>query len=360
MTALRAAVVGCGNVAGNHAAAYRDLPGVDLVAVADVDPARAATLARRFGGRAVAPEVLFDPNLGLDLVSICTPHPTHEAVVAEAAAHGVHVLCEKPIAIDLPAAARMVAATESAGVRLGVLFQRRFWPAAQRIRRAIDDGTLGQPFLGHTSTLLHRDPEYYTATDWRGTWATDGGGVLMTQAVHNVDLLQWFMGEAVEVSAVHSTVRHPIEVEDTAVATIRFAGGGLATLSASTALTPGLGSRVQVTGRSGATVGLAEYPEGSEARIDLWAVPGAEAVGDPYPGGLAADLDLAAINGGLAPFHALQIADFVAAVRDRREPAVTGREAAKSLAILTAIYASAASGRPEPVPRLPVPVPVPQ
>jgi len=249
----------------------------------------------------------------------------------------------------------MIAAAEAAGVLLGVLFQRRFWPAAQRIRRAIDDGTLGQPFLGHASVLLHRDPQYYTATAWRGTWATDGGGVLMTQAVHNVDLLQWFMGQAVEVSAAHGTFVQPIEVEDTAVATIRFAGGGLATLAASTALTPGLGTRVQVTGRSGATVGLAEYPEGSEARIDLWAVPGAEAVAAPYGGGLTGDLDLPAINAGLAPFHALQIADFVAAVRDRREPAVTGREAAKSLAILTAIYASAASGRPEAVPHLPVP-----
>ena len=351
MAALRAGVVGCGNVAGNHAAAYRDHPGVDLVAVADVDPGRAGELARRFGGRAVTPERMFD--LDLDLVSVCTPHPTHEDIVIRAAANGVHVLCEKPIAIDLSSAARMVTAAETAGVLLGVLFQRRFWPAAQRIRRAIDDGTLGQPFLGHASVLLHRDPQYYTATPWRGKWETDGGGVLMTQAVHNIDLLQWFMGEAIEVSAAHSTIVQPIEVEDTAVATMRFAGGGLATLAASTALTPGLGTRVQVTGRTGATAGLAEYPEGSEARIDLWAIPGAQAVTDPFGGGLTTDLDLATINTSLAPFHALQIADFVAAVRERREPLVTGREAAKSLAILTALYTSAASGRPEPVRYLP-------
>ena len=139
----------------------------------------------------------------------------------------------------------------------------------------------------------------------------------------------------------------------TTVVAIRFAGGGLATLAASTALTPGLGSRVQVTGRTGATAGLAEYPEGSEARIDLWAIPGAETVTDPFGGGLTTDLDLATINNSLAPFHALQIADFVAAVRERREPVVTGREAAKSLAILTALYTSAASGRPEPVRYLP-------
>ena len=207
MTVLRAGVVGCGNVAGNHAAAYRDLPGVELVACSDVDPSRAASFAAPVRRSAAAtPDGLFD--LGLDVVSVCTPHPTHESVVTQAAAHGVHVLCEKPIAIDLGAAARMGAACEAAGVTLGVLFQRRFWPAARRIRAAIDDGTLGEPVLGHASVLLHRDTSYYTADAWRGTWATDGGGVLMTQAVHNIDLLQWFLGEAVEVSAAHATVKH--------------------------------------------------------------------------------------------------------------------------------------------------------
>ncbi|WP_166462842.1 Gfo/Idh/MocA family protein [Amycolatopsis acidicola] len=349
---IRAGVIGCGNVAGNHASAYRDLPDTELVACADVDPARAGEFAARYGAAATSPAEIF--GLGLDVVSVCTPHPTHEAVVTEAAAHGVQVLCEKPIAIDLGAAARMIEACERAGVTLGVLFQRRFWPASQRIRAAIDDGTLGEPVLGHASVLLHRETSYYTADAWRGTWKTDGGGVLMTQAVHNIDLLQWFMGDAVEVHCSHTAFKHgdAIEVEDTAVATVRFASGGLATIAASTALTPGLGTRVQVTGRTGATAGLAEYPEGSEARLDVWAVPGQEAVASPFGAGLAEDLTLARINGSLAPFHALQIADFTAAVRERREPAVTGREAAKSLAILTALYASAASGRPEAVPAL--------
>ncbi|MGW0785479.1 Gfo/Idh/MocA family protein [Streptomyces sp. NPDC002913] len=358
---LRAGVIGCGNVAGNHAAAYRDLPGVDLVACGDVDPARAARFAGRYGAAASSPDEIL--GLGLDLVSVCTPHPTHESVVTRAAAHGVHVLCEKPIATELGSATRMVAACEAAGVTLGVAFQRRFWPAARRIRRAIDDGTLGTPVLGHASVLLHRDTSYYTADAWRGTWATDGGGVLMTQAIHNIDLLRWYMGEAVEVSASHAAFKHgdAIEVEDTAVATVRFASGGLATLAASTALTPGLGTRVLVSGRTGASAGLAEYPEGSEARVDLWAVPGAEAAVSPFGGGLTEDLPLSRINGALAPFHALLIADFADAVREGRDPAVTGREAMKSLAILTAAYASASSGRPEPVPTLtPEPVPTPR
>ncbi|MEV4730103.1 Gfo/Idh/MocA family oxidoreductase [Saccharopolyspora sp. NPDC049426] len=350
--ALRAAVIGCGNIAGNHAAAYRGLPGVELVACTDVSSERAELFAARHSTSAADPDEVFD--LDLDLISVCTPHPTHESVVTRAAAHGVHVLCEKPIAIELGSAARMVAACEVAGVTLGVAFQRRFWPAAQRVRAAIDDGTLGTPVLGHASVLLHRETSYYTADAWRGSWASDGGGVLMTQAVHNIDLLQWFMGDAVEVTAAHTTAKHgeAIEVEDTAVATLRFASGGLATLAASTALTPGLGTRVQVVGRTGASAGLAEYPEGSEARIDVWAVPGEEAAESPFGPGLRADLTLPEINGSLAPLHTLQIADFVSAVRERRDPAVTGREAAKSLAILTALYASAASGCPEQVPAL--------
>src|SRR5262249_28666861 len=163
------------------------------VAVCDVDEARARQTATRWKIDRAFGSVEELLASGVDIVSVCTPHPTHEAVVLAAAAAGAHVLCEKPIAIDLDSAERMIAACEKAGVTLGGLFQRRFWPAAQRLRAAIDDGLLGRPVLGHTSVVLHRDPSYYSAAAWRGTWATDGGGVLMTQAIHNIDLLQWLM-----------------------------------------------------------------------------------------------------------------------------------------------------------------------
>lgn len=344
---LRIGIVGCGRIATTHVLAFREA-GAEVVACADVN----ADLAQSFAARHGIPQITADvdglADLGVDAVSVCTPHPTHEAVVLAAAARGLHVLCEKPIAIELAAAARMVEACQRAGVKFGVLYQRRFWPASQRIRAAIDDGTVGAPFLGQVTVLLQRNTEYYTADAWRGTWASDGGGVLTTQAVHYIDLVQWFLGDAVEVYCSHSTVKHPIEVEDTAVATIRFASGAIATVTATTSVEPGLGARVLVAGPGG-TVGVSEYPEGSEGLNDIWAVPGASEIRSPFGEALSPDLSLEVINANLVPFHALQIADFLDAVVSDREPAVSGVEASKSLAILTAMYASARSGKPEQV-----------
>ena len=286
--------------------------------------------------------------LGLDALSVCTPHPTHETVVTEAAAAGVHVLCEKPVATDVAAAERMVLAAERHNVTFGVVFQRRFWPGAQALRAAIDDGRLGTPMLGHCQVLLHRGTGYYNAADWRGTWAADGGGVLMTQAIHYIDLLQWFMGDPVEVSAKAGAfvLGDTIEVEDTAAALITFASGAVATLTATVAASPNLGTRIVVTGSSGATVNVTEYPEGSDAVNDLWAIPGEERAHTVFSDGLTGDIPVAEVNARLLPLHRLQVADFVDAVRTGRAPCVSGREAMKSLQIVAAVYESARTGQP--------------
>src|SRR5699024_2434510 len=223
---LRAGIVGGGAIAGTHVGAYRAAEGVEATACCAIDAARAR-------------------DLGVEVMSVCTPHPTHEAVVLAAAERGVHVLREKPIAIDVSSAERMVGACERAGITFGCVFQRRLWPAAQRIRAAIDDGSLGEPILVRIEVLLHRDSSYYTATPWRGTWATDGGGVLMTQAIHYVDLRQWFVGDVDWGMTAADTFAHGdhIEVEDTLAATLRLSSGAIAQFTASTALTPGLGQR---------------------------------------------------------------------------------------------------------------------
>jgi UDP-N-acetyl-2-amino-2-deoxyglucuronate dehydrogenase len=346
--ALRAGIVGCGAIARNHLEAFAALENVEVAVVCDVDLSRAEATAAAWGvGRAVGSvEQLL--AAGVDIVSVCTPHPTHEDVVLQAAAAGAHVLCEKPIAIDLAAAERMVRACDDAGVKLGVLFQRRFWPAAQRLRAAIDDGTLGTPVLGQCSVMLHRDPSYYSRDAWRGTWATDGGGVLMTQAIHYLDLLQWYMGDIAEVYGRISTYKHAadIEVEDSASAVLTFTSGAMATLQASTAVSPSLGVQVRITGATGATAQLSEFPEGSDGRVDLWAADGTISTEPVHPAGVEPNVDLSTINGQLIPHHTAQIRGFVAALAAGTEPAVTGRDATAALRILLAVYESARTGAP--------------
>lgn len=347
MTRLRVGIIGCGQIAGTHVRAYRAAEDVDVVACLDVDPDRASRFAAEHGIAAATDDADVFFAQGLDAVSVCTPHPAHEPMVLAAARHGVHVLCEKPLAVTMEAATRMVGACAAAGVALGVVFQRRWWPAATRIRDAIDAGAIGAPFLGRVEVLLHRDASYYTETPWRGTWDADGGGVLMTQAIHYLDLLQWCLGDVDWVMTAAGTFRHGehIEVEDTLVATLRFTSGAVGQIVASTAVTPGLGQRLSVTGTNGATVGLLEYPEGQEAVNDVWTVPGELAL-DPLAR-LAPDPALATINRALTPFHARQIADFVSALREARPPAVTGADALRSLGTLAAVYASMRSGQPE-------------
>jgi predicted dehydrogenase len=345
---LRVGIAGCGAISRNHLEAFRAIDDVRIVGVCDVDLDRARATAAAWDIPAAVATVGELLDLGLDLVSVCTPHPTHEDVVVQAAESGVHVLCEKPIAIDLASAQRMVAACEQADVLLGVLFQRRFWPAAQRIRAAINDGTLGAPVLGQCSVMLHREPEYCSRDAWRGTWASDGGGVLMTQAIHYIDLLQWFMGDVAEVYGKINTYRHGayIEVEDSATAVITFASGAMATLEASTAVSPSLGVQIRITGETGASASLTEFPEGSDARMDLWAVAETIDTEAAYPAGVEPNVDLAAINRRLIPHHTTQVRDFVQALRDGTDPAITGHDATKALRILLAIYESSRTGLP--------------
>ena len=345
---LRVGIVGCGAISRNHIEAFRALGDTEIVGVCDIDLDRARATAADWGVPGAVNTVDELLALDLDIVAVCTPHPTHEAVVLQAAAAGVHVLCEKPIATELASAERMVKACEDAGVKLGVLFQRRFWPAAQRIRAAIDDGTLGRPVMGQCSVMLHREPEYYSRDAWRGTWANDGGGVLMTQAIHYIDLLQWFMGDVAEVYGKINTYKHGehIEVEDSATAVITFTSGAMATLEASTAVSPSLGVQIRVTGETGASASLTEFPEGSDGRVDLWAVAETISTEPVHPEGIHPNVDLATINGQLIPHHTSQVRDFVQALRNGTEPAITGQDATKALRILLAVYESSRTGLP--------------
>ena len=353
---LRIAIIGTGAIFRNHLEAYRALENAEIVAVCDVNAelaqhtAKEHGIPRAFTSTAELFAAADDPaDLGrIDIVSVCTPHPTHEAIVIEAAEAGVHVLCEKPLAISPGSSLRMVDACRAKGVQLGVLYQRRFWPAAQQVKALITDGTLGQPILGHVSVLLHRESSYYSATPWRGSWEIDGGGVLMTQAIHYIDLLQWFMGEVTEVYGHVNTYAHHehMETEDSAVATLKFASGAMATLQASTAVTPGLGVQIRITGETGASVQLTEFPEGTAGRVDVRGVDDAIETQPTWPAQAHPNTALSEINAALIPYHKRQVADFVNAIATGTQPAVTGHEATKSLRILLAVYESSETGKP--------------
>jgi UDP-N-acetyl-2-amino-2-deoxyglucuronate dehydrogenase len=342
---VRIGIIGCGRIARNHVGALRGVEGVHVAAVADIDPARARGFAADHGVDRSFGDVDEMLDGGLDAVTICTPHAEHEAGVLAAAAHGTHVLCEKPIALRVEQAERMIAATAAAGVRFGVLFQRRFWPPAARIRAAIDDGRMGLPICGGVVARLNRGADYYRAEPWRGRRATEGGGVLMTQVIHHIDLLQWFMGPTRRVTGRCSTLVHQgiIEVEDTAAALIEFASGAVATVQAGTTFQPGLGVQVWVSDAHGRTASVMEFPEGV-GFTDVRTLPGEETFANGYGAGKPFDIPLAEIHDHLAPYHASQIADFVAALREDREPAVTGRDALRSLAIVEAVYESSRTG----------------
>ncbi|MFV0407321.1 MAG: Gfo/Idh/MocA family protein [Propioniciclava sp.] len=343
---IRVGIIGCGLIAINHVKAARGVTAAEVVAVADIDLARAEAFAQTHEVPLAYGDI--DTMLGdgiLDAVMVCTPHPAHEANVLAAARHGVHVMCEKPIALTLESADRMIQACDEAGVTFGAIYQRRLWPASQQIRAALDDGSLGRPISAQLTARFSRDAEYYSEP-WRGRWDTEGGGVLVTQTSHHIDLLQWLMdSDVTRVTARYATLAHGdfIEVDDTVVALLEFASGALATVHLATTFNPALGVQLWVTDARGHTAGLREFPEGV-GFADEWTVPGSETFANPYAEG-AYNVPLSEIHRTLTPFHTLQIADFIEALLTGRDPVVTGREARRSLAIITAIYASSRSGQ---------------
>ncbi len=343
---VRAGIIGCGSIAQTHAAALAALPNVALTACCDIDPMRAQAFAAEhdIANTFADPHALLTSGT-VDMVTICTPHPTHAAVVIAAAEAGVHALCEKPLTVNLAEADQMVEAAARAGIKFGGIFQRRFWPAAQRIHHALAAGAIGQPTLAECQVRIWRPREYFERDAWRGKWATEGGGVLMNQAIHAIDLFQWYMGPVTEIFSRYATLVHGdyIDVEDTVVATVVFANGALGMIEAATTIQPNMGFKVAVHGSNSATLSVWEQPEGVVGVNDLWTVLGEE----EYHDLLAPDVQT---EPGFPAYHRLQIADFVQAIIDDREPAVTGAEARKALEIILAIYQSSRSGLPVKLP----------
>jgi UDP-N-acetyl-2-amino-2-deoxyglucuronate dehydrogenase len=367
MEPLGAAVIGLG-VGRQHVRAFAMLPETRLVAVCDANTERLAPVAAAHGVRGVTdPAALFaDPEV--QIISIATPHPSHAALAIAAARAGKHVIVEKPMTVDLAEADAMVAAAKEAGVTLGVIFQRRWWPAALRLRAAIDAGKIGRPVLGQCALSWWRTQAYYDRDAWRGRWDTEGGGVLTNQGIHAIDMFQWLMGDdVVEVFGRWANLTHPsIEVEDNAAVVLRFKSGALGVISATTSSRLSH-TRITIHGSNGASVGVIEEPEGAVGYNDVWTIPGEEhlaaeslaahvASGDYIYHGLDQEpphvWPTAYRYGQEAdpPYHARQLQEFAQAIQAGRAPLVTGEEGRKSLEILLAVYESARTGQPVALP----------
>ncbi|MGH7995463.1 MAG: Gfo/Idh/MocA family protein [Opitutaceae bacterium] len=358
MGRLRTGIVGSGKVAGLHAAALRALPESDFVAVCGRPSEKRDTFAARHGVRTFDGVEAAIAGAGVQALVICTPHPRHAEPAIAAAKAGVHVLVEKPLAASVSECDAMIAAAREGKAVLGTVCQRRFYPPCQRIRRAIDEGKLERPVLGTATMFGWRNEAYYRSDPWRGTWAGEGGGVLVNQAPHQLDLLLWYMGEAEEVFGYWANFNHPyIEVEDTAVAVVKFRNGGLGQILVSNSQNPAIHARVSVHGSNGASAGV--QTDGGAMFIagmtsigdppfnDVWTIPG-EA--DQVAGWKVDDERLFRSIEPMAHFHEIQVRDFLQAALTGRPPAITGEDGRRTVELFEAIYRAAAQRRPVSLP----------
>lgn len=227
MRKFNAAIIGCGTIHTVHAKVLSGITGVHLVAVTDIDASRADEAARRYGCKAYRSfdDVIADPQI--DTVHICTPHYLHSSMAIEAMKAGKHVLTEKPMAITVKECEDMIRVSEQTGKQLGVCFQNRYNTTSVHIKELLQSGRAGGILAAKASVTWCRKKEYYLQSNWRGTWDKEGGGVMINQAIHTLDLLQWFIGNPVSIKGTTDTrmLADVIEVEDTAEATILFKNG---------------------------------------------------------------------------------------------------------------------------------------
>lgn len=337
-------IVGAGMIAPFHLQAIEGLPNARAVGIMDHGSGR---------GREIAPDLdpagsddieAFLARGDVDVITIATPSGNHLDIALAAAAAGVHCIVEKPIEITLERIDAMIAAHDAAGTVLGGIFNNRYTASAQLLKRTVAAGRFGRLTFAGTTGPWWRDPDYYSSSNWKGTWALDGGGALMNQGIHSVDQLQWLVGSPVaSVSGRIATLAHPtIEVEDTGAATLQFENGALGSIACTTSMWPGHFRTLTLAGTDGTAVladeGLLfwqfreETEEDADIRKELLALPGA---------GIGASNPSAGVD---ARGHRAVFADFLDALDAGKKPVIDGHEARKAVAIIRAVYESSERG----------------
>jgi UDP-N-acetyl-2-amino-2-deoxyglucuronate dehydrogenase len=344
---LRFGIVGYGVIGELHAGAIRSLPDAELVAVADTIPEKIQKLAADYPVAAYADAQEMYAKERLDIVNICTPSGMHGKHAIEAMRAGCHVIVEKPMEITLAAIDRMLLVQQETGRKMAVISQHRFDSAPQQIRKLVDEQAFGRLVLGNALIPWWRSQKYYDSGAWRGTWELDGGGVLMNQSIHSIDLLQWMMGRVKSIYAYTDTLVHQMETEDVAVAVLRFASGALGTVAATTGGYPGTGTRVEIYGdRGSAVIDSDKLSYLHLARDDSEEVGPYGGAAKPQASATAEAAGIVAGPGGItANSHTLQIADMMRAVRENGTPLLDGNGGRHPVEIILGIYESARAGK---------------
>jgi len=339
---IHIALIGGGNISETHARAANAIPGVQIAAIYGTDAEKVARLCREYGGKPFADFDAFLSHRPMQAVILGSPSGQHAEQGIAAAQRGLHVLTEKPIDLSTKRADALIDAANRAGVKLAVIFQDRLKPNIQALKKWLDSGSLGKPLLVDARVKWYRPPDYYSSSKWRGTFALDGGGALINQAIHTLDLLLWLFGDVVRVQAHTATLLHKIEAEDTAMATLEFAGGAVGTLLGTTAAYPGYARRIEITGTEGTVILEHDRIIATDCR-------------NPRPGiaiNVAGDANQSASSAAVTDIsaHKAVIENFLHAIANNAPLACDGAEGRRSLALVEAIYRAAQ--RPERVPTL--------
>ena len=330
MDKFRVALIGCGRVARVHAGALARSPEAVLAVAVDIRRERAEAFAAQYGCEAETDWERVLTRADIDAVEICTPHYLHAPMTIAAAKAGKHILTEKPMALSVTDADAMIQAAEENGVTLGVIFQNRYNTASQAARQAVDSGEIGAIRGARAFLTWNRSDEYYSHSDWKGTWDKEGGGVLIDQAIHTIDLVQWLMGPAAELHATYDTRDHDvINVDDVAEATIRFQNGALASIYANCLYPYDADVFVEIVGEKGLIRIIKDVAYIKVGNVTHTVEP-------------VADPDQPTLGPGYwGQSHAKQINDFFRSVRKGERPYIDGHEGKKAMELVLAMYQSA-------------------
>lgn len=333
------AIIGCGVIAFTHASALKQLPQETLYAVCDIIPEKADEFARRHGAQKIyynADDVMADP--AVDVVCVCVPSGTHGEICLKAARAGKAIVCEKPMEITPERMEEIVREVERTGVKMQCIFQRRLMPTAIAVRRAVREGQLGRICLAEAELKYYRDQEYYNSAGWRGTWEQDGGGALMNQGVHGVDLILWMLDDEVDTlyGQAHTLARN-IPVEDTAAALLRMKKGALCTISAATTAYPGFSTTFSIHGEKG-SVSFNDQGVLSWDFLDPEQAPERPDAGEAV-GGSKSNVDISIYG------HIALLDDIACALRENRPVQIPPQDAMAAVRVICSIYQSTRENR---------------